>query len=74
MLKAARLYSVTIALSLALTACQSAGTVASQKEREHTAFGDPERITIRVRLNQKLQRDFINNLPGTIFQRRFDWR
>jgi Tol biopolymer transport system component len=47
MLKAARLYSVTIALSLALTACQSAGTVASQKERERTAFGNPERITIR---------------------------
>jgi WD40 repeat protein len=47
MLMAARLYSVTIALSLALTACQSAGTVASQKEREYIAFGNPERITIR---------------------------
>jgi hypothetical protein len=56
MLKAARLYSVTIALSLALTACRSAGTVASQKEREYTAFGNPERITIRgysLPLNQK---------------------
>jgi hypothetical protein len=47
MLKAARLYNIAIVLSLALTACQSAGTVASQKEREYTAFGNPERITIR---------------------------
>ena len=47
MLKAVRLYSVTIVLSLALTACRSAGTVASQKEREYAAFGNPERIAIR---------------------------
>jgi hypothetical protein len=47
MLKAAHLYIVTIILSLALTACQSAGTVASQKEREYIAFGNPERIKIR---------------------------
>jgi len=47
MLNAARLYNITIALSLALTACQSAGTVGAQKEREYTAFGNPERITIR---------------------------
>ena len=47
MLKTARLYNITIALSLVLAACQSAGTVASQKEREYTAFGNPERITIR---------------------------
>ncbi|HKQ75569.1 MAG TPA: hypothetical protein VJ810_17865 [Blastocatellia bacterium] len=38
---------ITIALSLVMTACQSAGTVASQKEREYTAFSNPERITIR---------------------------
>jgi hypothetical protein len=47
MLKTARLYNITIALSLVLAACQSAGTVASPKEREYTAFGNPERITIR---------------------------
>jgi hypothetical protein len=47
MLKAARLIIITIVVSLILTACQSAGTVASQKEREYTAFGNPERITIR---------------------------
>jgi hypothetical protein len=47
MLKAARLYNITILLSLALTACQSAGTVASQKEREYSAFGYPERVMIR---------------------------
>lgn len=47
MLKAARLYNIIIALSLVLAACQSAGTVASQKEREYTAFGVPERVTIR---------------------------
>ena len=47
MLKAARLYSITIVLSLALTACQSVGTVASQNEREYTAFGNPERVAIR---------------------------
>jgi Tol biopolymer transport system component len=47
MLNAARLYNITIALSLALTACQSAGTVGAQKEREYTAFGNPARITIR---------------------------
>jgi hypothetical protein len=39
--------NLTIVLSLILTACQSSGTVASQKEREYTAFGNPERITIR---------------------------
>jgi hypothetical protein len=49
MLKAARLYSITIALSLALTARQSAGTVASQKEREYTAFGNPERMLATTR-------------------------
>lgn len=42
-----RLNIITIALSLVMTACQSAGTVASQKEREYTAFSNPERITIR---------------------------
>src|SRR5262245_51995667 len=47
MLKATRLYNFIMALSLVLAACQSAGTVASQKEREYTAFGVPERITIR---------------------------
>jgi WD40-like Beta Propeller Repeat len=47
MLKAARLYNIIIALSLVLAACQSAGTVASQKEREYTTFGVPERVTIR---------------------------
>jgi WD40-like Beta Propeller Repeat len=47
MLKAGRLYNIIIALSLALAACQSAGTVASQKEREYTAFDAPERVTIR---------------------------
>src|SRR5262245_1995324 len=47
MLNAARLYNITIALSLVLAACQSAGTVASQKEPEYTAFGVPERVTIR---------------------------
>src|SRR5262245_51215254 len=47
MIKAARLYNITIVLSLALTACQSAGTVTAQKEREYAAFGNPERITIR---------------------------
>lgn len=41
------MYNITIVLSLFLTACQSAGTVASQKEREYAAFGNPERITIR---------------------------
>jgi len=38
---------ILIALSLILTACQSVATVASQKEREYTAFSNPERITIR---------------------------
>src|SRR5262247_3034051 len=47
MLKAARLNNIVIALSLVLAACQSAGTVASQKEREYTTFGAPERVTIR---------------------------
>src|SRR5215475_5260956 len=47
MLKAARLYNIVIALSLVLAACQSTGTVASQNEREYTAFGAPERVTIR---------------------------
>jgi hypothetical protein len=47
MLEAARLHNITIVLSLILTACQSAGTVASQKEREYAAFGNPERVTIR---------------------------
>ena len=47
MLKAARLYSVTIVLSFFLTACQASGTVASQREREYAAFDNPERITIR---------------------------
>lgn len=47
MLKAARLYSITIVLSLVLAACQSPETVASQKERGYTAFGNPERISIR---------------------------
>ena len=47
MLKAARLYNIIIALSLVLAACQSTGTVASQKERDYTAFGVPERVTIR---------------------------
>src|SRR5499433_2446407 len=47
MLKAARSYNITITLSLVLAACQSAGTVVSQKEREYTAFGAPERVTIR---------------------------
>src|SRR5262245_51066407 len=47
MLKAARLDIITIVMSLVLTACQSAGTVASQKESEYTAFSNPERITIR---------------------------
>jgi hypothetical protein len=47
MLKTARLYHITKLLLLVLTACQSAGSVASQKERDYTAFGNPERITIR---------------------------
>src|SRR5262247_3440786 len=47
MLNAARLYNIVIALSLVLATCQSAGTVASQKEREYTTFGVPERVTIR---------------------------
>jgi WD40 repeat protein len=47
MLKATRLYNITIVLSLVLTACQSSGTSASQKEPEYTAFGPPERVTIR---------------------------
>src|SRR5499426_1227195 len=47
MLKAARLDIITIVMSLVLTACQSVGTVASQREREYTAFGVPERVTIR---------------------------
>lgn len=41
------MYNTIITLSLVLTACQSAGTVASQKEREGAAFGNPERVTIR---------------------------
>jgi Tol biopolymer transport system component len=36
-----------MALSLFLTACQTAGTEASQKEREYAAFGNPKRVTIR---------------------------
>src|SRR5215510_14018441 len=47
MLKAARLYNIIIAVSLVLAACQSAGTVTSQMEPEYTAFGVPERVTIR---------------------------
>src|SRR5215510_10869290 len=47
MLNEARLNNIIMALSLVLTACQSAGTVASQEEREYAAFGNPERITIR---------------------------
>jgi Tol biopolymer transport system component len=42
-----QLYDITIALSLVLTTCRLAGGVASQKEREYAAFGNPERITIR---------------------------
>jgi hypothetical protein len=42
-----RLHKITMVLLLALTACQSAGTIASQREREYTAFGNPERVTIR---------------------------
>ena len=38
---------IIIALSLLLSACQSVETVASQKEREYSAFSNPERITIR---------------------------
>jgi WD40-like Beta Propeller Repeat len=45
--KEIRLHSITIVLLLALTACQSAATVAPQREREYTAFGNPERVTIR---------------------------
>lgn len=41
------MYNITIALLLVLTVCQSAGTVAPQREREGAAFGNPERITIR---------------------------
>src|SRR5215470_3861503 len=47
MLKAARLDNITIALWLALTACQSAGIATSQKELVYADFGNPERITIR---------------------------
>lgn len=47
MLKAARLYNIIIPLLLVLTNCRLAGSVASQKEREYAAFGNPERITIR---------------------------
>jgi hypothetical protein len=81
MLKAARLYNIIIALSLALAACQSAGTVASQKEREYTAFGVPERVTIRGYGDHTMEPfitrdegDLVNNLPGTILRRRCDRR
>src|SRR5262249_14243166 len=39
--------TIAVALSLVLTDCRLGRTVASQKEREYTAFGSPERITIR---------------------------
>jgi WD40-like Beta Propeller Repeat len=41
------MHNIKIVLLLVLTACQSAGTVASQREREYTAFGNPKRVTIR---------------------------
>jgi hypothetical protein len=51
-LKAIRLYNIKILLSLALTAFQSVGTVAAQKEREYAAFSNPER-TGNLPLNPK---------------------
>jgi hypothetical protein len=40
-------FTIAFAMSLVLTACQSSGTVAAQKENEYAAFGNPQRITIQ---------------------------
>ena len=44
---AARLYNITIILSLVLIACPITRNHRTQKEREYIAFSNPERITIR---------------------------
>ena len=47
MLKATRLYNITIVLSLVLTAYVSHREPSRRKKNPSTAFGNPERVTIR---------------------------